>query len=81
MTLGPAPDASQLKCATLCLVEWSSFTRETDRGGGTPKNTRSMAMAQREPERQYGLSIMQVATPFLILGATILLALAVTARF
>ena len=38
-------------------------------------------MAQREPERTYGLSVMQVVTPFLILGAVILLALAVTARF
>jgi hypothetical protein len=37
-------------------------------------------MAEREPERQYGLSLMQVALPFLILGAAILIGLALTAR-
>ena len=32
----------------------------------------SRPMKTREPERQYGLSLMQVLTPFLILGATYL---------
>ncbi len=41
---------------------------------------RSETLAEREPERHYGLSLVQVMLPFLILGAVILLGLALTAR-
>ena len=35
---------------------------------------------EREPERQYGLSLMQVLTPFLILAGVLAIGLLLTLR-
>jgi hypothetical protein len=43
-----------------------------------PMNTGSERVAQREPERQYGLTLMQILTPFLILGSVLLVGVILT---
>ncbi len=42
--------------------------------------TQSKAMAQREQERHYGISLMQMLTPFFLLGAAFLVAVILTVR-
>ncbi len=49
------------------------WTRRHTRGIASLMNTQSKIVAQREQERHYGLTLMQILTPYLIL-ATVLLA-------